>query len=179
MKKLVTIVSAVMMLLMLAACAPNTSLTAEDITALENGETAINMLITYALTDEDAENFAYSMTADKDVTVDGGKINKGSTASVTATQTAVKNTVGITTGYTYTYDVSVNGTVVIDGATDADDVTVEIEYSFNTADGSYGPLVINGKAYKPTDLLAATGFLGSVDDGTKFPSTVPPAVDGE
>ena len=169
MKKLVTIVSAVMMLLMLAACAPNSKIDADTMAAFDKAETAIGYLVEFAQADEDAETpyvdentegtWTNTAAADDTTTVDGVKIAKDSTATYSYTKAVSADKEN------GAKSISVNGTVTYKDA-ESNDVTVAVEYSYSVvlpyeegADTSVsaGPLVIDDKAYDVYDFLAYTG----------------------
>ena len=165
MKKLVTIVSAVMMLLMLAACAPSNSVDADMIAAFEKASGAITVLTAFAQTDEDADvtygenvNGTWTNTATADKKVLTATVKKDSTATFSYKNDATAKTITKTT--------SVNGTVVTKNSQN-EDVSTKVEYASTTVDTydksiadatrtsiSVDYLIIDDVAYNPYDYAA-------------------------
>ena len=157
MKKLVTIVSAVMMLLMLAACVPSMSIDEEQAAAIEAGSEAMNAL--YALADEldtDASNgVTLTATAD-DIVVNDEYLKEHAGLSTYKDYTFKK---GATVTYTSTKSgdntvvaYQVKGTVV-DG--DGTEVSVDFDASA-TYDkdqkliaAEYNKFIVDGVGYEP------------------------------
>ena len=154
MKKLVTIVSAVMMLLMLAACAPTIDYSAEDVEQIEKGQKALGIIMDYAIQEYNAEaakleegeempaTWTLSVTDDKTyqtMTIEAGtsveiSLAEGKTITDYEAKDAVTN-------------FELKGSVTGDfGGTE--DETVSVEY-YSTAD-ELGPFKVNGKGYYPT-----------------------------
>ena len=169
MKKLVTIVSAVMMLLMLAACAPTLMIDAEQAAAIKDGNTAMAILAEYIESEVTKGTDGYTLSAVEKDTIytlssmfDPVKavdvtIGKGTEATISSTSSADNTT---------TTEISVNATVTWKEANpdkDAEEktitktTTVEFAYSSEstTTDGettgsvSMGPFKVNGTAYEP------------------------------
>ena len=107
MKKLVTIVSAVMMLLMLAACAPGLTVNAEQAAAVAKATVMQNFVSAYMTQEKIADNDDVSFEVEEDTVIENVsdyknvKILAGSTYSVKKTGTTDKTT---------TYDVDVKFT---------------------------------------------------------------------
>ena len=161
MKKLVTIVSAVMMLLMLAACAPSVSLDADTAAALEDGKTAILQLLSFAYTNKDKDGNA---TADKDTVVHTSyTVVKGATTSITVPADMEKD---------FEISASVNRTVKWGEGTNAKEVAVEYSYTAAfavsedeepaMASHTVDTLIINGENYDPYALAALNNGLGVI-----------------
>ena len=153
MKKLVTIVSAVMMLLMLAACAPTIDYSAEDVEQIRKGQAALSAIIEYAkqeYTDEKAEleegeempsPWKLSLTAKADAgtyTIEAG-------TSVEFTLAEGKTIEDFMSGKAVT-NLEVKGSVTGDFGGEEEE-TVSVVY-YTTAD-EMGPFKVNGKGYSP------------------------------
>ena len=156
MKKLVTIVSAVMMLLMLAACAPTIDYSAEDMEQINKGQSALGVIMEYAMqeyADEKAEledgkempsTWKLSLTAKADV--DTYAIEAGT--SVEFTLAEGKTIEDIMSGKAVT-NLEVKGSVTGDFGGEEEE-TVSVVY-YTTADEK-GPFKVNGKGYSPAFL---------------------------
>ena len=171
MKKLVTIVSAVMMLLMLAACAPTSSINPEQQVAIDDANTAYAIISAYANTLSDKTEF--SLDEDVDVTtypsLEDVVIKAGSTYSNKVDGTTEKTA-------TITYEATVSWTVPAElesgtsiVKTPAVDKEVTVSFTgtatYDSAeDGGMtlklGPWTIDGVAYEPA-YCAALGTLKS------------------
>ena len=163
MKKLVTIVSAVMMLLMLAACAPSVSLDADTAATLEDGQTAISQLVSFAYANKDEDGNA---TADNDTVINTSyTVVKGATTSISLPADMTKD---------FELSVSVNGTVKWGEGTNAKEVAVEYSYTaavsvtkggtteqptyaYSFDNYSVDTLSINGENYDPYAFAAVNG----------------------
>ena len=159
MKKLVTIVSAVMMLLMLAACAPGLSIDKEQQAAITKGNKAI--VILGAITPEGAENKdggkTYTLKEDyedeslvvdtvtySDVTVASGSIYTTSCKTSGSTETATvdidasvswtENKSDAEKKATYSVDVTFKGTMTSTSGT-GDDAGITLDIDYFTVDG--------------------------------------------
>ncbi len=161
MKKLVTIVSAVMMLLMLAACAPGLSADKEQLASISKGNTALQILakvtgedvenkdggITYTLKEDFEEE---SLQLDEEMTVTNVTVSSGSTYKTavtgTTTKTATVEADGTVTWTeaaptiedpdkteTYTVDVTFKGTMT--QTTTGDDAGMTLDLEYFTVDG--------------------------------------------
>lgn len=176
MKKLVTIVSAVMMLLMLAACAPSLTLDADQAAAIEKANLAIMALQTYAATEGESKDGGYTFTAEDVIEVtndsaeDVDEITSCSFAKGT-TFTSTKETSNNTTTRTVSFSGTVTYTVItkaaVEGgsAAETETATVKVEFSGETTDttgdnaGStmkYDYFKIDGVGFVPT--FAAVNF---------------------
>ena len=167
MKKLVTIVSAVMMLLMLAACAPSTSLDADTIKTLQNAAIATNSIIQWAADCESderpesiIENGSWTVTADADdkTTVSDYTIAKDTTVTTTISDYVAADAEK-KASWTVTY--TIEGTASWKDGADTITVEVKTSYALKTTDGepSYSTytadyLYVDGKAYDPYDYYA-------------------------
>ncbi len=171
MKKLVTIVSAVMMLLMLAACSSGISFNADQIEEASNGQLAISAIkqaaqeaFTKKFNDAEDKHLGstYEYTAPEDVEVTIGSVTytvvKGSKISC-ATEANAFGEVSTATLGAYT---DVNGSVSWKVGDDAEATTFKVVYSNEVAkDGSYKMLyTVNGNDY--TSLYK--GGLGFFED---------------
>ena len=163
MKKLVTIVSAVMMLLMLAACAPSANYTAEQYEEFTNGTLALTQIkaaaqevFTEKYNDAKADenmklgsSFVYTFeeatkVADTYTVAAGTKVEYK-----IATDTA-----GNCTSSTLSDVVSVDGSVSWKVGTDTEETTFAVEYYNATTEDLYNVgFSVNGTDY--SDLLAA------------------------
>lgn len=157
MKKLVTIVSAVMMLLMLAACAPSLNVSAEDAEQIALGNEAIAALEAYAkqekakLNKDDqpkGNNLALVAENDGKVTVDTVEYTIKAGSVYTYTENFDKN--GNLTSKVYEID----GNVTWGSGDSAEDVKVTFNGTLGKgvvpADGTdiYN-FTVNGKGYYP------------------------------
>ena len=145
MKKLVTIVSAVMMLLMLAACAPTIDYSAEDMEQIELGNKALGVIVEYfggeyqkKVTEateagEDAPT-SFALTLDDDKKVDTATIKAGTSVEFAYGEDGLTN-------------LEIKGSVT-DKFGGTEDQTVSVEY-YSSADEK-GPFKVNGKGYFPT-----------------------------
>ena len=154
MKKLVTIVSAVMMLLMLAACAPTLTIDADQAAALEKARVAMALVDDY-MTQEDvtASNGTTSfevkenteITSPTAANIDDAVILAGSTYSVSEKDGKTETSINVklswveVTGDTRT---SVEASVEYTGTT-----TTDAETGATTVQA--GPFKIDGVAYEP------------------------------
>ena len=153
MKKLVTIVSAVMMLLMLAACS-NVTYTEEDLKNIGNGQAAYNALIEAAgegKTENGVTTIDYTAEADEE-----NGVKKGSTYTATVTVSEDKKTT--------TTEESGKATVTIGEGTDAVNVEIDFSKSITATEGETeedytgsvsGYFKVNGKDYSAIMLFAA------------------------
>ena len=164
MKKLVTIVSAVMMLLMLAACAPSVNYNAEQMEEIQNGETAVeaikqaaqdafNDVYDKAATDENMKigsTYEYTAEEDTEVTVEGAKytVAKGSKAVMTISTDSFGNADNKTLKGAESVEGSVSWKVNADDA-EATSFSVVAYYG----EGSIG-FAVNGHDY--SDYFAST-----------------------
>ena len=163
MKKLVTIVSAVMMLLMLAACAPSTSLDADTIKTLENAGTAIGYIEQWAaLVESDerpvgdpSENLSWTVTADAEdtTTVSGVTIAKGTTVSTTVSDFVAADK---ETEASWTLARAIEGTASWKDGTDTITVEIKVSYTVKAGQYTYDYLYVDGKAYDPYDYIAVS-----------------------
>ena len=158
MKKLVTIVSAVMMLLMLAACAPSLTVSAEDAAQIELGNEALAALKAYAeqekakLAEKDrpeGNNLALVAEEDGKVKVSTTEYTIKAGAVYTLTENKDANDGVVSTTY------SINGNVTWGSGDNAQDVTVTFDGTV-MAGGDYAVegtdiynFTVNGKGYYP------------------------------
>ena len=158
MKKLVTIVSAVMMLLMLAACAPSLSIDAAQMKSITLGEKAIGIISTYAGTHGESKDGGVTFTAKEAIDVDDDTVIAANTTYTTSVdgdtaKLVVDGTVTFKLDYDkdetaeeYTVAVSFEGTM-----TTTDDGTA-ISYDHFTVDGEgFVPALCT----KASEILAA------------------------
>ena len=167
MKKLVTIVSAVMMLLMLAACAPTIDYSAEQMEEIADGNIALAVLRAYGISEYNK--------LDADEKVDG--VSADITTEAEATYTATASDTLLENGEKYTIaegavvsitsdDVAgtnsakISGTVSWGTGDDAKTVEVSCEGTYGDEETDYklGPFTVNGNAYYPT--YALSGMFG-------------------
>ena len=168
MKKLVTIVSAVMMLLMLAACAPTYSENAEQAAAIEDATTAYNILAAYAQTLTDKTEFTLEEDADvsylnyTDVVIKSGATYSDKTEGTdTKTRTvSFEATVSWTVPAEYETVDGKPSSIVKTPAVDKE-VTVSFTGSKTVTTGEnagtslkLGPWTINGVNYEPAKMAA-------------------------
>ena len=148
MKKLVTIVSAVMMLLMLAACVPSATADAEQLAAIKKGNAAITALQTYAEKKNTATGNNVTFSASDDITV--------SAADATAEKCPADTVIAKGASYEYT-ETDTSRSLVLSATVTLEDTTTKVEFSgsstFN-ADGEMTELVldyfkIDGVGYEP------------------------------
>ena len=166
MKKLVTIVSAVMMLLMLAACVPSMSIDAEQAAAIAAGSKAMNDLFALAaeLDTDDSNGVTLAATAD-DIVVDAEYIKEHSDLSAYKDYTFKK---GATVTYTSTKSgdntvvvYQVKGTVVDAKGTEVSvdfDASATYDKDQKVISAEYNKFIVDGVGYEPvlcsTDKLA-------------------------
>ena len=143
MKKLVTIVSAVMMLLMLAACAPTYEYSAEDLEQIAKGNAVLAAVYSVAMDKYAEEEKAleegeempaiWTFTLSEDKKVDDATVLKGAYVKLTDSDIIIKGKV----------------TAKFDGENEE---TVSAEYYATVTKDSfeYGPFTVNGKGYLPT-----------------------------
>ena len=179
MKKLVTIVSAVMMLLMLAACAPTMmSPDAEQKAAIKKADLAATILEAYIQTEgaNEATSPDVDFSADEDIVVDSFEV-KAATSGPDATEAYVVTDLTIKKGSTYSVKTTGTDTKTTVTSVDVelswtqeeeneDKETVEVSYSVsvsyegsysvvttgdNTGDTSFkcGPYYIDGTPFEP------------------------------
>ena len=154
MKKLVTIVSAVMMLLMLAACAPTLTIDADQAAALEKAKMAMSLVGDYMTQEkvtesngtksfEVKENTEIKNTTAEDI--EGAVILAGSTYSISTKDGKTEQSINVKLSW-----------VAVDGTTKTN-VEASVEYAStttkNTETGAttvqMGPFKIDGVAYEP------------------------------
>ena len=151
MKKLVTIVSAVMMLLMLAACTNELSVTADERTYIEAANAVGDAMVTAALK-ETPESNVYSLTVsdEKKVYISWDDETRNASNGSTAVITKNTDSVDVSVEATMKYDIISADMAELYG-TDAKafSVTVSFEGTLNK-DGSYtvNEYVVNGTPYE-------------------------------
>ena len=157
MKKLVTIVSAVMMLLMLAACAPTIDYSAEDMEQIEKGQGALSAILGYAgqeyLADvaelEKGEEMpsTWTLSLSEKKEYQGATIEAGTSVEFTLAEGKSIGSDGIDSYEGLFTNLEVKGSVTGDFGGEEKE-TVSVVY-YTTAD-EQGPFKVNGKGYFPT-----------------------------
>ena len=170
MKKLVTIVSAVMMLLMLAACAPSLTLDADQAAAIGKANWAIKALQDYATSEGESKDGGYTFTAEEVIEQENSlaasvgdfpSFSFAEGTTFTSTKETSNNTTTVTVSFsgTVTYKVITKAAVPGVSAAETETATVKVEFSgeeTNTTGDNAGSTMkydyfkIDGVGFVPT-----------------------------
>ena len=177
MKKLVTIVSAVMMLLMLAACAPSLTLDAEQSAAIEKANVAIGLIQEYDGDEVETKDGGKTFTAKEVIEVTNSlatavddvvsySFAEGTTFTSTKEEANNTTTKTVSLSGTVTYTV-ITKAAVGEAKAETETVTVTVEFSGETTtttgenEGStmkYDYFKIDGVGFVPTFAGVNFGF---------------------
>ena len=160
MKKLVTIVSAVMMLLMLAACAPSLTIDAAQAKSIALGNDAISKLNLYATSEGEVKDGGVTFTAEEAIDcTDGITVIAANTTFTTSVDgDTAKLVVNGTVSSEYDFD-GPEG----EGKAEKYTVAVSFEGTMTTTDDgtaiSYDHFTVDGEGFVPTLCTAAKTIL--------------------
>ena len=170
MKKLVTIVSAVMMLLMLAACVPSMTIDAEQAAAIDKGDAAISKLYAFAAALDTNKDDGISLDVKETITVDAKYLeDNASVVTIFAEDDVIAKGTKVTyeietstTDNSKTITLSVDGSYTIDGEEPVSvvfDGTASYDKDGKLTSADYNKFVVDGVGYEPTLAKTALSML--------------------